>query len=192
MVVGRKPDLTAARTGASHDGRPAPSPQDAQGTLRNLQPPDDLNEQSREAWDILVPPLLAANILREEDIPLVVEACEAWALVWWFRRQLWAEINGQNDTQRVKHLRVGWTDSLRQARMLLSDLGVGPVSRIRTGLMSRSEGGIKLPSLAELGVGQDDNHDEGASPGQLASGEHGAATASPGADGAEPPPGAGV
>lgn len=181
MVVGRKPDLTSARTEASHTGNAPPSPQDAQGTIVELSPPDDMSGPGLQAWDVIVPPLLAAKILRPEDVPLVVEACESWALVWYFRKALWAEIQASTpDSQEIKRLRSGWNDSLRQARLLLSDLGVGPVSRIRTGLMARSEGGITMPSLGELGVEQDDDDGSGSPGAGDRAGAIAAAAAAPG------------
>lgn len=152
-VVGRPPDLVSQRTGASHT--PERDSRDAVGTLTHMEPPEGMSVEAAEAWHIMVPPMLDAKILRPEDAPLLVEACEAWAMVWYFRRALWGEIHGTADGQEIKRLRSGWDASLRQARGLLAELGIGPVSRIRTGLMKAgAAGGIQIPTAGELGAGE--------------------------------------
>lgn len=148
-IPGRKPDLVAQRTEASN--RDLPEAADAAGTVVSMERPDDqLSELGREVWDQITPALFRAKILREEDLLLLIEVCEAWGLVWHFRRALWDEINGVNDSSEVKRLRAGWAQALGHATSMLGDLGIGPVNRIRTGLMKRggSGGGLldQLPS----------------------------------------------
>lgn len=147
-VVGRPPDLVSTRTGASN--RPERDARDAVGTLTHMDPPDDLSPEARDAWEVIVPPMLEAKILRPEDAALLIEACEAWAMVWYFRRAFWGEVNGTADAAEMKRLRSGWDASLRQARGLLGELGVGPVSRIRTGLMKAGNGGGLVGMMPEV------------------------------------------
>jgi phage terminase small subunit len=145
-IGGAKPDVVSQRTGASN--RPAPDPADAAGEITWMEKPE-LSELGGQVWDQITPPLFTAKILRLEDVIMLVEVCEAWGLVWYFRKALWTEINGMNDSNEVKRLRAGWAQSLSHARSMLGDLGVGPVSRIRTGLMKASSGGLldELPGL---------------------------------------------
>lgn len=144
-IGGAKPDLISQRTGASN--REAPDPAAAAGEIVAMDPPPGLSKLGREVWDQITPALFKAKILREEDIIMLVEVCEAWGLVWYFRRALWREIEGSNDSNEVKRLRAGWAQSLQHARTMLGDLGVGPVSRIRTGLMKSATGGGLLDEL---------------------------------------------
>lgn len=150
-MVGRPPDLTAQRTGDN----PVDS-RDAAGTVTHMTPPEGLSVEAEEAWHIIVPPLLQAKILRPEDAPLLIEACEAWAMVWYFRRAMWGEIQGTADASEIKRLRSGWDASLRQARGMLAELGIGPVARIRTGLM-KAGGGQGL--LGQIEAGEPGPHD---------------------------------
>lgn len=145
-VGGAKPDLVSQRTGASN--REEVSPADAAGTITWMEPPAELSHTGREVWDQVAAPLFKAKILREEDIILLVEVCEAWGLVWYFRRALWAEIEGMNDSTEVKRLRAGWVQSLQHARTMLGDIGIGPVARIRTGLMKTATTGGLLGEIA--------------------------------------------
>lgn len=141
-VGGPKPDLVAQRLGASNVPDRAPT-----GDVVELLPPDQLSPKGRVVWDTVVPVLVKSRVLREEDLLLVVEACEAWALVTHFRVLLWREIDGSNDPAEIKRLRTSWADALRLAKSLSQDLGIGPVSRMRIGLAEAGAASL----LAQLG-----------------------------------------
>lgn len=149
-IGGAKPDLVSQRTGASN--RDEVSPADAAGEITWMEKPE-LSKTGGEVWDQITPALFKAKILRDEDIILLVEVCEAWGLVWYFRRALWTEIEGANDSNEIKRLRAGWSQSLQHARAMLGDIGVGPVSRIRTGLMKSATSGGLLGAIQDGGGG---------------------------------------
>lgn len=150
-VGGAKPDLVSRALGSSHRSGGAPDPADAAGTVvRWEKPVDILSREGAAVWDTLVPPLLEARVLRPEDIILVVECCETWGLAHRFRTELQNEMNGLNDPDTVKKIRASWIQTLTQARSLMSELGLGPVSRARLGF-GRTGGGLldKIPMFGE-------------------------------------------
>jgi len=148
-IAGRPPDLVSQRTGASHVEQRTVA--DAAGTLTHMEMPDELSALGQQIWQVVIPPLLEAKILRPEDALLLVEVCEAWGLVYYFRRALWIEIEGSNDGNEVKRLRTGWLQSLAAARGMLNELGIGPVARVRTRLIQAGATGGLLGQLPSAG-----------------------------------------
>ncbi len=168
-VGGRKPSTEAARTGAGH--RPLPDPKAAGGTITAMDPPDELSRGARDVWDIITPDLFASKTLRTDDLILLVESCEAWAIARWFRAELWRLIDEQERLQaecdqedlseeardrayagiercetRIKRCRAGWANAFKNAESASGDLGVGPVARVRLGL-AKLEGASLIDAL---------------------------------------------
>lgn len=157
MSGGRQPDLVAARSGLRNDNRPVVDPRMAGGTLVELQAPAELSPYGREVFDMMTPALLSARVLREDDVPILIECVEAWAMARWYRKRTWAlmEELEKSDLQRsllsgdelrdhlvevemldgsLKRARAGWNQSATLAARLSSDMGLGPVARVKLGL----------------------------------------------------------
>lgn len=158
MTTGRKPDVVSDKLSASHYLQPDPSM--AGGTLTEITVPATLSEGGAAVWELIVPPLLGAGILREDDLVLLVECAESWAASEHFRQRMWdlieeqeqidrqlADTSGMDGDElkilwareeaqegRIKRARVGWMQSLQRAQSLSADLGLGPVARVRLGL----------------------------------------------------------
>lgn len=157
-IGGAKPDVVSDKLSASHYLQPDPSM--AGGTLSEIPTPATLSPGGSEVWDLIVPPLLGAGILREDDLVLLVECAETWAASEHFRKRMWDLLDEQKEIDRqladtsalssddlrillardeaqegrVKRARVGWMQSLQRAQSLSADLGLGPVARVRLGL----------------------------------------------------------
>lgn len=171
-VGGAKPSVVSDKLQSSHGVEPHPSM--AGGTLKAIETPEVLSEGGRGIWQLIVPPLLDAGILREDDLVLLVECAEAWAASETFRKRMWqaikleeeleekcfsgelhgddlavalAQLEGQD--QRVKRARAGWLQALRAAQSLSADLGLGPVARVRLGL-AKVQGASLLEILRQM------------------------------------------
>lgn len=157
-IGGAKPDVVSDKLSASHYLQPDPSM--AGGTLKEIEVPATLSPGGVEVWGLIVPPLLGAGILREDDLVLLVECAETWAASEHFRKRMWELLDEQAEIDRkladtsgmdadelkllyardeaqegrVKRARVGWMQSLQRAQSLSADLGLGPVARVRLGL----------------------------------------------------------
>lgn len=145
-VPGRKPDLVADRLPSSHSPRPDATVL-APGAVVELNPPEDMSDEAVEVWDIVVPALIRNQVLREEHVVMLIEACEAWALARRFRADLWQELHGLNDPDTVKKIRASWRAALDAAKSLSSELGISPVAQVRLGLL-KAQGATLLDALA--------------------------------------------
>ena len=160
-VSGRKPSTEAARTGAGH--RQHADPSQAGGYIVELEPPEELSKGGLEVWEVVVPDLVKSGVLRADDLVILVECCEAWAIARKFRSNLWAALDTQDTVMAelelllgtgvaeaddfkiasaraeaaeasVKRARSGWTAAFKAALSSSADLGLGPVARVRLGL----------------------------------------------------------
>lgn len=153
-IAGRRPDLVTQRLDAGH--RPVPDPQNAGGTLVALDPPEDLTPAALQVWNVVIPSLLEARVLRPEDIILIVEFCEVIAMArkhradmdTWIKHLEQAYEDGATDfeepknflarlemmSQRVKKDRTGYHQAMRLGVSLASEFGISPVARVRLGL----------------------------------------------------------
>lgn len=166
-VGGRRPNTIEPTLKGHH---PQPDPSAAGGTIVELpEPVDELSEEGLRIWRLITPELVKGRVLRMDDIPLLVEACEAWALTRKFRQQLWEAVNGldrlmemeapHDPDQReehyalvelasgqVKRARSAWTSAYKAAMSAAGDLGLGPTARVRLGL-AQVQGQSLLESL---------------------------------------------
>ena len=133
-IPGSKPDLVSQRTGASHV--PAVDPGDAAGTIVDMPPPPELTDAAKQIWDITIPSLIQAKVLRPEDVPLLIEFAEAMASARAFRHELKVEEDTYGlGSIEAKRLRTGYIQMLKVATSLASEFGISPVARVRLGLM---------------------------------------------------------
>jgi phage terminase small subunit len=147
-------------------------PSAAGGYITEIEPPEDLSEEGLHYWNLITPELVAGRVLRADDIPLLVECCEAWAFVRTFRKALRDALDRyeqalalpapQGDLEamkahdallemrsaEVKRTRAGWTQAYKAALSASGDLGLGPVARVRLGL-AKVQGASLLGQIAQ-------------------------------------------
>jgi phage terminase small subunit len=141
----------------------------AGGTLEALTPPASLSPAAQEVFEVITPVLLDSKVLREDDIPMLEQCCEAWAMARYYRTRTWALIDQldrasaqldmlSGDELRdqlaevemfdgsLKRARAGWNQATILAARLSAELGLGPVARVRLGL-ARVQGQSLLEAL---------------------------------------------
>ena len=180
MGIGGRRPTTIEPTLTGH--HPQPDPSAAGGTIVALEAPEELSAEGRGIWDIITPELIKGRVLRPDDVPMLVEACEAWALTRKFRQQLWQAVRaydalagaepGPDSTPEdhevwvaqldmasaiVKRTRSAWTASYKAASSAAGDLGLGPTNRVRLGL-AQVQGASLLDALTN-GTGVPEHKD---------------------------------
>lgn len=166
-VGGRRPNTISP---AVKDRDRIVDPSQAGGYIVAFEPPDELSKGGRDIWETITPELVKGRVLRMDDIPILIEACEAWALTRTFRRQLWKAVQmyeevAENEPKDpaefeawsakldaasavVKRTRSAWVAAYRVASSAAGDLGLGPTARVRLGL-AQVQGQSLLESLTE-------------------------------------------
>lgn len=157
-VPGAKPTVVASLGLSTSRSESGPDPRDAGGDIVSIDTPETLSARGRDVWDLIVPPLLDAKVLRQDDLVLLVECAESWAASEHFRERMWDLIRRQDEIEtnidaghlhgddlkvalstlelydgQVKRARTAWQQSLRSAVQLGGELGLGPVARVRLG-----------------------------------------------------------
>lgn len=173
MTAGPKPGILPVTANMRNDHREAPDPRMAGGTLSALTPPPSLSEGAREVFEAITPVLLDSKVLREDDLPMLEQCCEAWAMARYYRTRTWMLIERLDKADAQVHLlsgdelrdqlaevemfdgslkraRAGWNQATILATRLSAELGLGPVARVRLGL-ARVQG----QSLIEALMGDD-------------------------------------
>lgn len=170
MTRGPKPkkDTTASR-------RP---PRGTKAVSNNLAPvnesmlaaaPADLSEQAAQVWSLCVSEMAANRSLRESDLPLIRSYCETIDIMWQAAASItkygalieFEELNDDGDVvgRSIKPnpaVRMH-KDATGTARLLAGELGLSPMSRIRSGLMEAATGSMvidiqdRLKKMMELG-----------------------------------------
>lgn len=167
-IPGRRPNVTTPVLPGHHPER---DPSAAGGYITELETPEALTPEAAVIWETIVPELVKGKVLREDDLVMLMEACEAWAIAIWFRRHLqrqqkiydeflnedpprdpderekW-EKRGERASAEVKRLRSGWNAAYKMALAASGDLGLGPVARVRLGL-AKVQGASLLDALSE-------------------------------------------
>lgn len=95
--------------------------------------PETLSDDAAVYWRQVVPSLITHDILIDADLPLVVNFCRAMALADRFHAELEGDVDLSGDA--VKRTRVGYERQVALALRLAGELGIGPVPRVRLGLM---------------------------------------------------------
>jgi phage terminase small subunit len=153
---------------------PVRDPRAARGTIRHLDPPDDLSDLDREVWDLIVPSIVELGVLRAEDVPLVimfVQGISESRTALRRKRDLQIRIDahhavdtsGMTDKQLASHHRQEerldtmqrrcaqqWRDASQLAMRVADRGGWGPVARARLGLAQLSGMGL-IEQLHRLG-----------------------------------------
>lgn len=154
MQPGRKPSLLTSELGASH--RNLPDVTAAGGTLVSLETPAGMSPIAVQVFELTAPSLLKHQVIREEDVFLLVEFCEQMSLAIEARKRMerWVAINdeaqengrldeeSQRDyierlyqcSQMVKHERAAYTQLMKLALTVAGQFGLSPVDRVRLGL----------------------------------------------------------
>lgn len=137
MAKGRPTDPEAAKRGTGRKRKAAPPAVLEPAALCTCEPPDDLPEVARDAWRICVDEMGSNRQLREADLILLkafVEAvhvhAEASAKVHEFG-VLVASPRGPIPNPMIKVQ----DNAARTIRLLSENLGLGPLTRIRAGIM---------------------------------------------------------
>jgi hypothetical protein len=156
MVAGAKPKIIADRL--PNERTIQRDPRQAGGSLTALETPASLSPRGALMWEVIAPPLLEAKVLREDDVPMLIECAETFAASVYFRDRMWALVEKQERLdnegldglepdeltaklreidmidQQVKRARAAWLQALTAAQRLSDGLGLGPVARVRLGL----------------------------------------------------------
>lgn len=174
-VGGRRPNTMTPVLKGHHPPRDASA---AGGYIVQMDPPEELSAEGLAVWETITPELVKGKVLRMDDLPLLVEACEAWALVRKFRQQLWSAVEEMDRAMaaetpadpdeakkhiarieilsgQVKRARSAWTAAYRVAMSAAGDLGLGPTARVRLGL-AQVQGMSLLESIGQGASGQKD------------------------------------
>lgn len=169
MTAGPKPGILPATANMRNDHREAPDPSAAGGTITRLDPPESLSPGGVEIFNAITPVLIQSKVLREDDLPMLEQCCEAWALSRYYRTRTWeiaarldkseAELDLLSGDELRDHLaevemldgsmkraRAGWNQATILAARLSAELGLGPVARVRLGL-ARVQGASLLEAL---------------------------------------------
>lgn len=121
-----------------------------------MEPPEDLTEDARELWRIILPDLIALKVFRLSDAPMLAELCRSLGYARAFAVEIdmltlelgkiaesWRDASPDADSIEryemlsgaLKRARSGYTQMMRTAMNLAGDFAVSPVSRLRLGLM---------------------------------------------------------
>lgn len=171
-IPGRRPDLLTPRLEASH--REMPDPATAGGTIVELERPDVLTDDAVVVWEQVVPDLVAAKVLREQDLVLLIEFCEQVGMARRARERLVAmqvELDRAMEdgpqpgeepkdyiarvdawSQAVKRERSSYVALMRLAYSAASEFGISPVARVRLGLF-KVQGASLLDALSKAREG---------------------------------------
>lgn len=159
-----------------NDNRAVVDSRMAGGEIVELDPPAGLSPGAVAVFEQMTPALLRAKVLREDDIPMLEQCCEAWAMARYYRTRTWTlidrleraqdELDGLDGDEfreklselevldgSMKRARAGWNQSSTLAARLSSELGLGPVARVKLGL-ARVQGQSLLEALMGDNAGQ--------------------------------------
>jgi hypothetical protein len=143
---GRKPNVLTQRSGSSHNPQPDVSVLAVGALQEHIDPPDILTEEAHPYWVIMSDALVDARVLREEHIPMLIEACEAFALAAATREQLWDAIKSGEEPKYVGKLRTNYVSISGLAKGYAAEIGISPVAQVRLGLL-KAQGSSILDAL---------------------------------------------
>lgn len=145
------------------------------GDIVAMEPPDDLSEDGRLVWNVLLPDLIASKVFRLSDALLLSELCESLGMARAFRREIALLVPqmeeayqkiadaepgpefaaacewGEFVSAALKRARTGYRQMMQTMMSIAGEFGISPVARLRLGLMKAQ--GAKLTDF--FGKGDD-------------------------------------
>lgn len=128
-LSGPKPNLTGG-------SEPKPFIPTGDAPSESLIPsPAQLSLKARGKWDIIMSDMASMRVYKASDVIMLTELCESLAMLERFRMRMVALPDSQLGSPEAKVLRTGYAEYFRIANTLADNYGLGPVPRMRLGLL---------------------------------------------------------
>lgn len=127
--TGPKPQLTGGESPKAY----VPTGDAAPEAL--IPPPAQLSLKARDKWNAIMSDMASMRVYKSSDIIMLTELCECLAMLERFRMRLVALPDSDLGSPEGKVLRTGYAEYFRIANSLADNYGLGPVARMRLGLL---------------------------------------------------------